>query len=53
VRRAQSLAAEAHATCLLLAVDAANEPAVAMYAAAGFAAWDRRSVLVRLLAGQS
>jgi len=53
VRRAQSLAAEAHATCLLLAVDAANEPAVAMYAAAGFAAWDRRSVLLRVLSGQS
>ncbi|HEX4145973.1 MAG TPA: GNAT family N-acetyltransferase [Pirellulales bacterium] len=53
VRRAQALAAEAHATCLLLAVDAANEPAVAMYAAAGFAAWDRRSVLVRLSAGRN
>ncbi len=53
VRRAQFLAAQAHATCLLLAVDAANEPAVAMYAEAGFTAWDRRSVLVRVVSGQS
>ena len=53
VRRAQSLAAQAQATCLLLAVDAANEPAIAMYAEAGFTAWDRRSVLVRRVAGQS
>ncbi|HTU24398.1 MAG TPA: GNAT family N-acetyltransferase [Pirellulales bacterium] len=47
VRRAQALAGGAGATCLLLAVDAANEPAIAMYAAAGFTAWDRRSVLFR------
>jgi ribosomal protein S18 acetylase RimI-like enzyme len=53
VRRAQAIAAQAQATCLLLAVDAANEPAVAMYAASGFAAWDRRSVLVRVLGDRS
>ncbi len=51
VRRAQSLAGTRPAChgCLLLAVDAANEPAIAMYGEAGFTAWDRRSVLVRLL----
>jgi mycothiol synthase len=53
VRRGQFLAGRAGATCLLLAVDAANEPATAMYASAGFTAWDRRSVLVRFLSGQS
>ena len=37
------------AQCTVLAVDAANEPAIGMYAAAGFAAWDRRSVFVRML----
>ncbi|MBX3411071.1 MAG: GNAT family N-acetyltransferase [Pirellulales bacterium] len=34
---------------LVLAVDAANEPALKMYSACGFLAWDRRSVFVRLL----
>jgi mycothiol synthase len=32
---------------VVLAVDAANWPAIAMYEAFGFVAWDRRSVLVR------
>jgi RimJ/RimL family protein N-acetyltransferase len=31
-----------------LAVDAANEPAIAAYAAAGFQAWDRRRVYLRV-----
>jgi hypothetical protein len=31
-----------------LAVDAANEPAIRMYAAAGFQAWDRRSVYLKM-----
>ena len=35
---------------LVLAVDAENEPALRMYAAAGFAAWDRKSVFIRVLA---
>jgi mycothiol synthase len=35
---------------LVLAVDAANSPAIAMYAAAGFQTWDRRSVFLREIA---
>ena len=35
---------------LVLAVDAANEPALRTYAAAGFQAWDRRSVFIRVMA---
>jgi hypothetical protein len=38
---------------LVLAVDAANEPAIATYAAAGFAGWDRRSVFVRIVNNES
>lgn len=49
VRHAQWLAGRAGRARLVLAVDAANAPAIAQYAAAGFAAWDRRSVLIRLL----
>ena len=33
----------------MLAVDAANSPAIAVYAAAGFEVWDRRSVFLRKL----
>ena len=33
----------------MLAVDALNEPALSVYAAAGFRAWERRWVFVRLL----
>jgi hypothetical protein len=32
---------------MLLAVDVANEPALAIYRHAGFIAWDRRAVFVR------
>jgi ribosomal protein S18 acetylase RimI-like enzyme len=49
VRYAQWLAARENIERLVLAVDASNEPALAMYAAAGFASWDRRSVFVRIL----
>jgi ribosomal protein S18 acetylase RimI-like enzyme len=49
VRHAQWLARQAEPKRLVLAVDAANEPALRMYAAAGFQAWDRRSVFVRIL----
>ena len=34
---------------MTLAVDAGNEPAINMYAAAGFKIWDRRSVFLKVL----
>ena len=46
-RHAQWLAREAGAERLVLAVDASNEPAVRMYVAAGFAAWDRRQLWIK------
>jgi ribosomal protein S18 acetylase RimI-like enzyme len=48
-RHAQWLAAGDAVGRMVLAVDAANAPAIAMYSAAGFVAWDRRSVFVRML----
>lgn len=45
---AEWLAHRASAERIVLAVDAANWPAVAMYQRCGFAAWDRRSVFVRI-----
>jgi ribosomal protein S18 acetylase RimI-like enzyme len=48
-RYAQWLAARENVERVVLAVDAANEPAKSMYAAAGFTAWDRRSVFVKVL----
>ena len=47
-RLAQWLSRCAGRPRLVLAVDAANEPAIRTYAAAGFQAWDRRSVYVRV-----
>jgi ribosomal protein S18 acetylase RimI-like enzyme len=47
VRYAQWLARQAGRAQMVLAVDAANAPAIAVYAAAGFITWDRRSALVR------
>ena len=47
-RQAQWLARLAGRQRLVLAVDAANWPAIDMYAAAGFVAWDRRSVFLRI-----
>jgi mycothiol synthase len=47
VRQAQWLTGQSSAERLVLAVDAANSPAIAVYAAAGFEAWDRRSVFLR------
>ena len=44
------LARAAGAQRLILAVDAANEPAIAAYGTAGFSAWDRRSVFMRRFA---
>jgi ribosomal protein S18 acetylase RimI-like enzyme len=48
-RHAQWLARCAAVERIVLAVDAANRPALAMYERAGFAEWDRRSVFVRIL----
>jgi ribosomal protein S18 acetylase RimI-like enzyme len=47
-QHAQGLARAAGRARLVLAVDAANVPAVKMYERAGFVAWDRRSALVRI-----
>lgn len=49
VRAAQRLAGADGCERLVTAVDAANRPAIAAYAAAGFIAWDRRSVYLRVL----
>jgi hypothetical protein len=35
----------------VLAVDAANEPAIRIYSVAGFRAWDRQAVWIKSLAG--
>ncbi len=48
-RHAQWLAGQAGIQQLVLAVDAVNEPALAVYAAAGFRAWETRWVFARLL----
>jgi ribosomal protein S18 acetylase RimI-like enzyme len=48
-RHAQWLARQAGRTRVVLAVDAANQPALGGYRACGFAAWDQRSVFVRSL----
>ncbi len=44
VRYSQWLCAQSGRGRLILAVDAANKPAIDIYAAAGFVIWDRRSV---------
>jgi ribosomal protein S18 acetylase RimI-like enzyme len=49
VRRAQWIAKSRELERVVLAVDAANDPALRMYATAGFVGWDRRSVWVHLL----
>jgi ribosomal protein S18 acetylase RimI-like enzyme len=48
-QHAQYLAQRAQVERIVLAVDAANEPALRMYHRAGFQSWDRRSVYVRFL----
>jgi len=50
-RQAQWLTRRAGRRRLVLAVDAANTPAVRMYAEAGFQTWDRRSVYLRRFPG--
>ncbi|HVU89037.1 MAG TPA: GNAT family N-acetyltransferase [Pirellulales bacterium] len=47
-RHAQRLSRVAGRARLVLAVDAANAPAVKMYERAGFVVWDRRRALVRI-----
>ncbi len=49
VRHAQWLARGGAAQRMVLAVDAKNAPAIAMYAAAGFETWDRRSAWLKIL----
>ena len=49
-RHAQWLARAAGCERLVLAVDAANEPAIRIYSSAGFRAWDRRGVWIKSLA---
>lgn len=46
---AQWLARQAGRQRLVVAVDAANEPALRAYAAAGFEAWDRRAAFLKIL----
>lgn len=48
-RCAQWRASQAGARRLVVAVDAANQPAVDAYSRAGFVEWDRRRVLLRTL----
>jgi ribosomal protein S18 acetylase RimI-like enzyme len=48
-RQAQWMARTLGRPRLVLAVDAANQPAIAAYVAAGFQAWDRRRAMVRFL----
>jgi ribosomal protein S18 acetylase RimI-like enzyme len=48
-RQAQWIARNAGVGRMVLAVDAANAPAIAVYAAAGFVGWDHRSVYLRVL----
>jgi ribosomal protein S18 acetylase RimI-like enzyme len=48
-RYAQWRAGRAGRQRLVLAVDAANQPALRMYAAAGFSLWDQRSVYLKIL----
>ena len=49
VRRAQGIAGRCGRERLVLAVDAQNAPAVALYEAAGFVRWDERRAFMRQL----
>lgn len=48
-RQAQWLARQSGCSQLVLAVDAENRPAIAMYAAAGFQQWDQKRLWIRAL----
>lgn len=52
VRHAQELAAKVGVERIVLAVDAANGPALTMYRDTDFIAWDRRTVYVRSAANK-
>ncbi|MFN0020356.1 MAG: GNAT family N-acetyltransferase [Pirellulaceae bacterium] len=52
-QQAQWLAAQDECERLVLAVDAANGPAVAMYSSAGFWAWEERAIWVKDLNSRS
>jgi ribosomal protein S18 acetylase RimI-like enzyme len=49
IRNALWLTGKAKRQRLVLAVDAENEPALRTYASAGFQAWDRKSVYIRVM----
>jgi mycothiol synthase len=49
-RKAKSSTRESGRARLVVAVDAANWPAIEMYASTGFRVWDRRTVYVRQIA---
>jgi len=51
IRHAQWLAGSEGCEHLVLAVDARNARALRVYTAAGFVAWDRRSVFLKILSG--
>jgi ribosomal protein S18 acetylase RimI-like enzyme len=48
VRQAQWLTRQAGRGRLVLSVDAANAPALGLYASEGFVAWDRRAIYLRI-----
>jgi len=52
-RRAEQLARKRRCDRVVLAVDAANEPAIRLYSAAGFLQFDRRAIWIRSLRGNS
>jgi ribosomal protein S18 acetylase RimI-like enzyme len=49
IKHAQWLAAQANCNRVVLAVDAANEPAIRLYSLAGFSEFDRRTVWIKSL----
>lgn len=48
VRHAQWLTGEAGRSCLVLAVDAANAPALGVYGSLGFQQWEEREVYIKV-----
>jgi RimJ/RimL family protein N-acetyltransferase len=52
IRFSQYLTGQAGRGRLVLAVDADNAPALALYASAGFLRWDRRSAFLRIFGNE-